>query len=54
MEVNWDPVLIQIGPLAIRWYGFFMAVSMAAGLYVWCGTVSGGATTRSSSTTPAR
>ena len=34
MEVNWDPVLIQIGPLAIRWYGFFMAVSMAAGLYV--------------------
>ncbi|HEY8489035.1 MAG TPA: prolipoprotein diacylglyceryl transferase family protein [Thermaerobacter sp.] len=34
MEVNWDPILIQIGPLAIRWYGFFMAVSMAAGLYV--------------------
>lgn len=34
MLVDWDPILVRLGPLAIRWYGFFMAVSMAIGLYV--------------------
>ena len=34
MLVDWNPILIQIGPVAIRWYGFFMAVSMAIGLHV--------------------
>lgn len=33
MVLDLDPVLIQIGPLAIRWYGFFMAVSIAVGFY---------------------
>lgn len=28
-----DPVMFQIGPLSVRWYGFFMAVSMAVGMY---------------------
>lgn len=28
-----DPVMIQIGPLAIRWYGFFMAISIGVGIY---------------------
>ncbi|HEY8394261.1 MAG TPA: prolipoprotein diacylglyceryl transferase [Thermaerobacter sp.] len=34
MLVDWDPILVRLGPLAIRWYGFFMAVSMAIGLFV--------------------
>lgn len=33
MLVDWDPILVRIGPLAIRWYGVFMAASMAIGLY---------------------
>lgn len=33
MLVDWDPIMIQIGPLAIRWYGFFMAVSIGLGIY---------------------
>lgn len=28
-----NPVLFQIGPLAIRWYGLFMAISVAVGFY---------------------
>lgn len=28
-----DPVLVQLGPLSIRWYGALMAASMAVGLY---------------------
>lgn len=28
-----DPVLIRIGPLAIRWYGVLMAASVAIGFY---------------------
>lgn len=34
MFSNLDPIMVEIGPFAIRWYGFLMAVSMAAGLYV--------------------
>lgn len=28
-----DPVMIRLGPLAIRWYGFFMAISIGVGIY---------------------
>lgn len=33
MLLDVDPVMIRLGPLAIRWYGFFMAVSIGVGLY---------------------
>lgn len=33
MLVDLDPYLVRIGAFGIRWYGFFMAVSMAAGFY---------------------
>ncbi|MBX6349908.1 MAG: prolipoprotein diacylglyceryl transferase [Clostridia bacterium] len=29
-----DPYLVHLGPIGIRWYGFFMAVSIAIGI-VW-------------------
>ena len=28
---NMNPVLFQVGPLAVRWYGLFFAVSFLAG-----------------------
>lgn len=28
-----DPVVVRLGPLAIRWYGLLMAVSVAVGFY---------------------
>src|SRR5690606_16631585 len=28
-----DPVIFQLGPFALRWYGLFMAISIAAGFY---------------------
>src|SRR5690606_12351323 len=28
-----DPVIFQLGPFALRWYGMFMAISIAAGFY---------------------
>jgi len=33
MSVHWNmnPVLFQVGPLAVRWYGIFFAVSFLAG-----------------------
>lgn len=33
MALGLDPVALQVGPIAIRWYGVFMAISMALGLY---------------------
>src|SRR5690606_11642231 len=33
MLLDLDPVMFQLGPLTVRWYGFFMAVSMAIGIY---------------------
>lgn len=32
--INIDPVLFEIGPLAIRWYGLMYVVGILAGLYV--------------------
>lgn len=31
--VNWDPVAFQVGPLAVRWYGIFMALSCLFGAW---------------------
>ncbi|HEX6990095.1 MAG TPA: prolipoprotein diacylglyceryl transferase [Bacillota bacterium] len=33
MLLDLDPVMFTLGPLTVRWYGFFMAVSMAVGIY---------------------
>ena len=33
MDLHLNPYLLHIGPLGVRWYGFFMAVSMAVGLH---------------------
>lgn len=33
MILDLDPYLVRFGDFGIRWYGFFMALSMAAGLY---------------------
>jgi phosphatidylglycerol:prolipoprotein diacylglycerol transferase len=33
MDLHLNPYLVHLGPLGIRWYGFFMALSMAVGLY---------------------
>lgn len=33
MLLDLDPVMFSLGPLTVRWYGFFMAVSMAIGIY---------------------
>ncbi len=33
MLVDLDPYLVRLGGFGIRWYGFFMAVSMALGFY---------------------
>lgn len=33
MFANLDPVAFTIGPLAVRWYGIFMATSILAGFY---------------------
>lgn len=32
--INLDPILLQLGPLAVRWYGLMYVVGIAAGLYV--------------------
>lgn len=32
-DLNLNPYILQIGGFGIRWYGFFMALSMAIGLY---------------------
>lgn len=34
MLLDLNPIMVEIGPFAIRWYGFLMAISMAVGLYV--------------------
>ncbi len=34
ITVNVDPILLQLGPLALRWYGLMYVVGIAAGLYV--------------------
>lgn len=34
MPFNLDPIMFEIGPLSVRWYGFFMALSMGAGIYL--------------------
>lgn len=33
MIAGLDPVIVEIGPLAVRWYGVLMAVSIAWGFY---------------------
>lgn len=33
MLLDLDPVMFRLGPLAVRWYGFFLAVSIGIGLY---------------------
>jgi phosphatidylglycerol:prolipoprotein diacylglycerol transferase len=33
MLVNWDPIAFQIGPLVVRWYGIFMALSCLFGAW---------------------
>lgn len=33
MDLHLNPYLVNLGPVGIRWYGFFMAVSMAIGIY---------------------
>ena len=33
MLLNMDPVIVEIGPFAIRWYGVLMALSIALGFY---------------------
>ena len=32
---NWDPVLIHLGPLTIRYYGVMFALTIYTGFYVW-------------------
>ncbi|MCL5959273.1 MAG: prolipoprotein diacylglyceryl transferase [Chloroflexi bacterium] len=32
--INIDPILIQLGPLALRWYGLMYVVGISAGLFV--------------------
>lgn len=34
ITVNIDPVILEIGPLAVRWYGLMYAVGILVGLYV--------------------
>lgn len=34
---NVDPVLLEIGPLAIRWYGVFFACAISTGFFIWYG-----------------
>src|SRR5262249_27491597 len=29
-----DPVLVQLGPVTIRWYGLMIAIAIALGIYV--------------------
>ena len=31
--INWNPVAFQVGPLAVRWYGIFMALSFLFGVW---------------------
>ena len=33
MDLNLNPYLVNFGPFGIRWYGFFMAISMAIGIH---------------------
>jgi len=33
MDLHLNPYLVDFGPFGIRWYGFFMALSMAIGIY---------------------
>ena len=32
--INIDPILLQVGPLAVRWYGLMYAVGIAVGIWV--------------------
>ena len=34
IQIDIDPVLLHLGPLAIRWYGLMYAVGIAAGLSI--------------------
>lgn len=34
ITINIDPILLQVGPLAVRWYGLMYVVGIFAGLYV--------------------
>lgn len=34
ISINIDPILLQLGPLAVRWYGLMYVIGIAAGLYV--------------------
>ncbi|HET7559459.1 MAG TPA: prolipoprotein diacylglyceryl transferase [Limnochordia bacterium] len=33
MIVDWNPILLHLGPVSIRWYGFLMAFSILVGFY---------------------
>lgn len=34
MTIDIDPVIVHLGPLAISWYGLFVALAIAAGLWL--------------------
>ncbi|MBI4320106.1 MAG: prolipoprotein diacylglyceryl transferase [Chloroflexi bacterium] len=34
ITISIDPILVQLGPLAVRWYGLMYVIGIAAGLYV--------------------
>ena len=34
ITINIDPILVQLGPLAVRWYGLMYVVGIAVGMYV--------------------
>ncbi len=33
IPINIDPVIVSIGPLALRWYGFLYVVGIVMGLW---------------------
>ena len=35
ITINIDPIIVHLGPLAIRWYGVIMAVAVLAGAFVF-------------------
>ena len=34
IEINIDPILVQLGPLVITWHGFFTAVGVLSGIWL--------------------